>query len=317
MKKLVIGFFAIIVMLVLTAFIFIPANLTVSLNSIMNANQTATYRVLGDNENWPGWWPGLLKFQDTVKTPVSFNYKGNNYKVTKKLFNALEIGITNSNQKLNSRIFILPVNKDSIALHWETIIVTSKNPIKRAFQYKQAVTMKKDMAAILDCLKAFVENTESVYKFKITHTTLKDTFLVSTKNTSSVYPTTKVIYDMINDLKKYIKASGAKETNYPILNISKSDSQHFTTMVAIATDKELKGNGKIALKRFMIYKDKILTTEVKGGTYKIQQAHNALNTYVNDYKLMTPVIHFEYLITDRSKESDTTKWVTKIYMPIA
>ena len=37
---------------------------------------------------------------------------------------------------------------------------------------------------------------------------------------------------------------------------------------------------------------------------------------MNDHSLSAPVIPFEYIITDRSKEPDTSKWITKICFPI-
>jgi hypothetical protein len=36
---------------------------------------------------------------------------------------------------------------------------------------------------------------------------------------------------------------------------------------------------------------------------------------MNDHFLSAPAIPFEILITDRSKEKDTTRWKTKIYQP--
>jgi hypothetical protein len=60
----------------------------------------------------------------------------------------------------------------------------------------------------------------------------------------------------------------------------------------------------------------ILITEVKGGPASIKKAFNEMETYITDYRRTAPAIPFQSLITDRSKEPDTSKWVTKIYYPV-
>jgi hypothetical protein len=61
---------------------------------------------------------------------------------------------------------------------------------------------------------------------------------------------------------------------------------------------------------------KILVTEVKGGNYTTGEALKQLDIYLDDNHLSSPAIPFESLVTDRSQETDTAKWVTKIYYPI-
>lgn len=136
------------------------------------------------------------------------------------------------------------------------------------------------------------------------------------KTVTKSYPSTPVIYELIENLRRYIATEKAREVNYPMLNITKKDSFHYEVMVAIPTNKILKGNGNITFKRMIIYKDKILTAEVTGGAENIKKAYNELNTYMSDYNLISPVIHWETLVTDMSKEPDSTKWVTKISIPI-
>jgi hypothetical protein len=87
-------------------------------------------------------------------------------------------------------------------------------------------------------------------------------------------------------------------------------------MVAIPTNKILPDNGNITFKLLMADKDNILTTEVKGGPQNIKKAHDRLDLYMKDYNFSSKVIDWESLITDRSKERDSTKWITKIYIPI-
>lgn len=61
---------------------------------------------------------------------------------------------------------------------------------------------------------------------------------------------------------------------------------------------------------------KILSAEIRGGTYTSKESIKRLELYMDDHKLTSPAIPFESLVTDRSKEADTARWVTKLYYPI-
>jgi hypothetical protein len=41
-----------------------------------------------------------------------------------------------------------------------------------------------------------------------------------------------------------------------------------------------------------------------------------MKAYMKDFKLTSPAMPFELLVTNRANEPDTSKWVTKIYYPI-
>jgi hypothetical protein len=100
-----------------------------------------------------------------------------------------------------------------------------------------------------------------------------------------------------------------------MLNISTADSINFLTKVAIPVNKRLKDSGKISY-RWMLGGGKILVTEIKGGFYSIKKGFTEMDNYVNDYKRIAPAIPFQSLITDRIREPDTTKWITKIFYPV-
>ena len=85
-------------------------------------------------------------------------------------------------------------------------------------------------------------------------------------------------------------------------------------MVAIPVSKSIPTNNNFLFKRMV--PGKILVTEVKGGTYTTGEALKQLEIYRSDNHLRSPAIPFESLVTDRSREPDTSKWVTKIYYPV-
>ncbi len=61
---------------------------------------------------------------------------------------------------------------------------------------------------------------------------------------------------------------------------------------------------------------KILVTEITGGKNEITAAFAKLKTYMEDNRLVAPAIPFEMFVTNRVEQTDSTKWITKIYYPI-
>jgi hypothetical protein len=93
-----------------------------------------------------------------------------------------------------------------------------------------------------------------------------------------------------------------------------SDSGYFETMVAIPVNKVVPPKDNFLFKRMV--PGKILVTEVTGGRYTTAHALKQLENYLEDNELQSPAIPFESLVTDRSRQPDTSKWVTKIYYPV-
>jgi hypothetical protein len=60
----------------------------------------------------------------------------------------------------------------------------------------------------------------------------------------------------------------------------------------------------------------MLVTEVKGGQIEVNKASVQLLNYISDYNRTAPAIPFESLVTDRRKEPDSSKWITRIYYPV-
>lgn len=315
MKKFIIILISLVIFFCAITFILIPKQLKVSEVVLMNANENAVFRSLSVQKKWIDWWPktGDKSLSGSSET---FKYDEFKYRLKSVLYNAVEIDVSTDRDILNGKINIIRIQPDSVAVRWDTKLITTNNPITRVIDYQKAVRIKRDMSVILHYLKALSEDKDKIYSFNIRRTTLKDSFFVATKIILPNYPSTAVVYNSIERLRTYIKSQRAREVDFPILNITKRDNSEYEMMVAIPTDKILSGQGEITPKRMIIYKDKILTAEVKGGQEIVKKAFDALSIYMTDYNLASPVLPWEMLITDRSKETDSTKWITKIFIPI-
>jgi hypothetical protein len=181
--------------------------------------------------------------------------------------------------------------------------------------FLKARKLKDDMAFVLQRMQTFYSEPKNIYGFDIKRELVVDSFLIATSGKCKGYPSNQFIYSLIAKLRKYATENVAKESGYPMLNIGTTDSVNFDIKVAIPVDKLLPSAGDILQKR-MLGRGKILVTEVKGGNAMAAKAFLQLQQYGDDYQRSSPAIPFYSLITDRTKETDTSKWITKIYFPV-
>ncbi len=59
-----------------------------------------------------------------------------------------------------------------------------------------------------------------------------------------------------------------------------------------------------------------IVSEVKGGPFTIGEAVKQLDFYISDYKKTVMAKPFQTLVTNRLTETDTSKWITKISIPV-
>jgi len=164
-------------------------------------------------------------------------------------------------------------------------------------------------------MKPFLGENKNIYHLDIKHRLVMDTVMMSTREKFKKYPSTEDIYKMIEKVKKHIRKFNGRETNFPMLNVNVHNDSSYEAMVAIPVDHSLPDQGNIFLKR-MLYQGNILEAEVKGGALRISQGFSDFKNYIMDNGKTPAAIPFEMLITNRSKEPDTSKWVTKLFYPI-
>jgi hypothetical protein len=314
MKKWLIAILILLLLLAASIYLLVPNIISVSQTISINANKDGLYRNLLDEGNWAQWWPAGTALEKDSLHPF-FSYNDYIYQIDNKGFSSFKISITNRTFIAITSLNLFASKLDSVKLSWEARIPTSYNPLKRLQVYLKSRNLKKDMKTVLEKMQSFFSKTENIYGYDIRHASVVDTALISTFASSKGYPGTQFIYGLIDQLKNYIASQSAKETGFPMLNISTADSINFLTKVAIPTDKQLPSSGNITYK-WMLGGGNILVTEVKGGPASISKAFQQIENYVNDHQHRSPAIPFQSMVTDRRQEPDTSKWVTRIYYPI-
>ena len=305
MKKVLIGLVLSIAFLLAAVYLFIPRKIKIEAAVPLNAALPGVFRTLINDSNWKKWWPG--------ETPFAYNKQ--TYSIQRRLFNVFDIDIYSDKDTINSQMELVLINENTMTILWNAEQISSNDPFKRFERHRLAKQTEKNMNSILQSLKTFLQKKENIYGVDIKEALVKDSALISTRRQFDHYPNVQEVDSMIQSLKKYISQNNAIEKNSPMLNVFELGNSRYEAMTAIPVDKALPKTNEFAPK-FLLKGGNILEAEIQGGTYTIEKGLKELENYRADYKFNSPAIPYQLLVTDRAKEPDTTKWITKIYYPI-
>ena len=305
MKKVLIGLVLSITFLLAAVYLFIPRKMKIEAAVPLNAALPGVYRTLINDSNWNKWWPG--------ETPFAYNKQ--TYSIKRRLFNVFDIDIYSDKDTINSQMELVLINENTMTILWNAEQISSNDPFKRFIRHRHAKQTEKNMNAILQSLKTFLQKKENIYGLDIKEALVKDSALISTRRQFDHYPNAQEVDSMIQSLKKYISQNNAIEKNSPMLNVFELGNSRYEAMTAIPVDKALPKTNEFAPK-FLLKGGNILEAEIQGGTYTIEKGLKELENYRADYKFNTPAIPYQLLVTDRTKEPDTTKWITRLYYPV-
>jgi len=312
MKKWVVWLLAIIVLTVGCIYFLIPAKIVISNISTARATITGEFRYIGQEENWEKWWRDASGASHVKGSPFEFN--GTVFRLNKQLTNIAGIEIEQKNLKFQSAIHLISFNKDSTGASWECDINAGNNPLNRVRSLMAATKIKKDMAGVLKNLTTYVSDLKNVYGLTISRTSTKDTTMLTASFLSAAYPTIPQIYSFFDTVENSIKRQRGTKTGSPMLNVREAENGGFETQVAIPTDRLLKNDGKIHFRRMV--PGYFIVSEVNGGPFTIREAVKQLDYYISDYKKTVMAKPFQTLVTNRLTETDTSKWITKIHIPV-
>ena len=309
MKKGIIIFLIILFVSIACSFIFIPSTITVSGYKIVAAPSSSVSRLFERQGNIKKLW------QAEKKNDTTFYFENIKYTVLKSTALGITLNASLNNFSTTGEINAILVNKDSCAVQLQyQPFETSFNPVTRITYFFKALTLKKQLVNILESFKSYAEDKKNVYGLNIIETKVKDSSLISTKKTYNHYPTNNDIDELINKLKKYIEKNGGVIHDYPMLNIHINEEKKYEAMVAIPLLKDIPAKDDIVIKKMIL--GNILEAKTTGGDATIEAGLTAIKNYATDYHRVSPAIPFQSIVTDRAKESDTTKWVTILKYPV-
>jgi hypothetical protein len=310
MKKIIILVIVFFALTIVSIYITIPPQLHISRVITVNSSADGINRfLLSGQKNWKQLWP----FNDNNPSTELLIYKGDTFQITKRLTNSLEILVHHKTLLFPTTLTVLPTSTETSSIEWRGIISSGSSPIERVTHFRNGIHLKKMMNEVLRSMKNFLEKNENIYGLTIQKISTKDTFLVATKSMYRQYPQTSEIYKQIGNLQQYINLQNAVQTGHPMMNVTQLGNSAYELMVAIPTNRELPESKDFFFRRMV--PGNFMSTDVKGGDSTIKKAINALKLYMEDYKKTILAIPFQLLLTDRNAETDTSRWLTRIYFP--
>jgi len=309
MKKWLIGIAIVLVVAIAAVYVLIPGTLRIVCIGPAKCNANGAARILVQQEIWQsGWKRGGSDRKD--------EFSGYGIRVGGTAFHVMDLYLERGRDTLLSRLSVLNIAgmADSVALDWRCQFVTSLNPLKRVEQYRQAVSVKQMMDTVLSRIRGVLQKTENIYKIPMVDSMSNDSVLLTVRFHTSAYPSTADIYKRVASIRKYIAQEGACAINYPMLHVSKQGDEGFDVMVAISVDRRLNGNDQIVPKRYVPWK--IMVGEVKGGPWSAEQGMRYLQQYVSDHQKPAMGLPFQSMVTERDKEPDTSRWITRVVQAV-
>ncbi|MEO7311725.1 MAG: hypothetical protein ABIX01_15080 [Chitinophagaceae bacterium] len=317
MKKWLLVLLVIILGVVIASFAFIPSVIKLSRIEKVAANSEEVYRYFTDAQLRQKWLASSNAAPAAASiTPAcqAFVFKGDSFYVTAVHVPSVTVMIGNEKEKTSSKVLMIPAGNDSTIIIWEAEINAGSNPVGRIANYVKASAIKEHVTEILNVYSRFISVPQNVYNFPIVESKVVDTLLLTTRKIFPSNPSPAQIFAIADAQKKYAADNGAALTNAPMLNMTILDSSHFQCTVAQPVSKALPVSGDIYMSRMI--PGKILVQTVNGGPETIKYAFSRLSDYFRQHRHVSPALPFESMITNRSTETDTSKWMTKIFYPI-
>ena len=308
MKRAVLVLISLVIAGIIVVYL-LPSRQKIVESAVISCYVDAPIRLVSDQNRWTSWWPGK-KINDST-----YNYKKSLYHIQKVLVNGFNATAENGSLLYTVDAEFLAAQNQSTRFNLIAEFSFSANPFKKVIQYIAFLQAKKELTAFREYIQQFFITPEKVYGHPISQQRLVHSSLISAKQTYDHNPSVAEIYTLINEVKQYILLNGSMEMDFPIMNVYAADTTSYQLMVAIATDRDLPSSGKFFLKN-MVRQGGVLVTEVKGGMQTIENARKEMEYYMNDNKRSSPAIPYQLLVTDRLKETDSTKWITRIYYPV-
>lgn len=315
MKRLSYSAILLLVSFFIGTYVFIPPVISVSVYRSISSSTSGVFRTVANIENWPKWFPNQKNTENLIHFPSkTYTYQDNTFSIQKASYNNIKVIIRDQSGIQSTQLIFIPVFQDSIIINWKYSVRSEFNPIKRFLQYQQAIKIKKSMDSILLSLAHYCDTPKNVYGISIIETSTIDTQLIFKSIVTKSQPSINTIYKQINSLQLYAKEKGAEQSGYPMLNIINYNNKSYRLMTALPINKLLPETGEIVFKRMI--PGRFLSTTVIGGERVINYASQQLQQYIQDYERVVMAEPFQILITDRTKETDSSKWQTKLFFPV-
>lgn len=308
MKKI---FFIIltIIVIIAAAYILLPEKPVIAQDLSIDTSDVIAGKFLTTESGWDKWWPG------TKTGDRQYNFKGAKISIDKMTNSSTYLKLKKDNLALSGKISYFADAEGSVKFKWDAVDENSTQFLSRITNYFKTQDAEKLVGEILLTLKHFLEDERNAYGYRIYLNHAKDTVLLVSANTYPIYPSLQAIYNTVKTLQQQAGSQGAKQTNFPMLNVTQTDEHEYQVNVALPINKRIIPFQKTSLNNIP-KGGNLLVADVRGGQNTVNNALVQMKIYMTDHRLVSPAMPFQSLVTDRLAQKDTSKWITKIYYPI-
>ena len=308
MKKI---FFIIltIIVIIAAAYILLPEKPVIAQDLSIDTSDVIAEKFLTTESGWDKWWPG------TKTGDKQYNFKGAKISIDKMTNSSTYLKLKKDNLTFNGVISCFADAEGSAKFKWDAVDENSTQFLSRITNYFKTQDAEKLVGEILLTLKHFLEDERNAYGYRIYLNHAKDTVLLVSANTYPIYPSLQAIYNTVKALQQQAGSQGAKQTNFPMLNVTQTDEHEYQVNVALPINKRIIPFQKTSLNNIP-KGGNLLVADVRGGQNTVNNALVQMKIYMTDHRLVSPAMPFQSLVTDRLAQKDTSKWITKIYYPI-
>lgn len=302
MKKVLSVAAFILIVVIAAIYIAIPSRLKVVAVVPVKCNVNGADRALRDTGNRAKWW------LEAGGSSLHFN-------VIKLFRRMVDVSVEDDAESLPSQLAVYPnVRIDSCTLQWVLTLPSGPNPITRIERYLEAKRLAAGMQATLSKLGSRLEDQRLMYGMDISEGNTMDSVLVSTVRVFDRYPSDSAIYLLIGKLRQFVRQHGGHVAGYPMVNVTNQLRGTCKVEVGLPTDRLLSAGSNILARRLI--RVVFLVADVHGGDGTVREAVRQMANYVSDYQRTVMAIPYQSLVTDRMKERDTTKWITRLFVPV-
>ncbi len=305
--KLIIG--AVLMILFLFIYLYIPNKIVVSNNLFVFQAGTSVTRGLTQIEYWDKWVP-----YKSIEGH-SFILEEGKLEVVESFIASAKTNYIIGDQIIPVFFSAVDAGKDSSLIRFEAMIDNRHlSPFTRISNFLVAKKIDKKLNFLLQKAGSYYNTTTGVYGFDIKETRVKDTTLITIQKNLTDTPTNLQIYALIDKLSQNIKNKNGVIKGDPMVNITWQGEKNVFLQVAFPLAADIATEGENQIKKMVL--GNILVVKVKGNNEKINKALVATETFIRDHLRTSPAMPYVTYNTNRLLEKDPCKWESTIYYPI-
>ncbi len=312
-KKLVIIYSVIIVVVLLTASLFIPVT---QINSVtIEANFYNVLAQLNHPGNWIKWQSSLkinsggIDHSD-IKTDSSHNSFSIKTPVTTFTVNRLTPVSFEVEEKIKNKSSLYALAVESTTLPKKTNVITAER--KSLFDY----IFKNDNSAFQTAkdLKSYIDDPVAYYGYSLTIQPVIDTIVLVTEKKMDSANWRKEVSNMHHELYAFMRKNDLKQLQPKIISFKNLSEDTLLVRVGVAVDKTVKATKEIECRTMP--KGKMLVGEYQGPFNKRSSLSSSIEKYIIDHAMDRVATPWERYLSDSLPATDTSFVKLKMYYPV-